>query len=141
MTSVHNFRSKPLKIISWITLAVISLLFVLLLIFNFNVIALLLFILILSILTYVIFILNRRKIIINNDSLTIVEFLTESINAQEIETIELTPIYSITIKTTYGVIRSSGYLFLRGCDSSKNEKLVEELNNWLKNIKISKEHL
>ncbi len=135
MNSVHNSRSKPLKIISWIILAVISLLFVLILIFNFNVIALLLFVLVLSILTYVIFILNRRKIIINNDSLTIVEFLTESINAQEIETIELTPIYSIIIKTTYGVIRSSGYLFLKRCDSSKNEKLVEELNNWLKNVK------
>ena len=80
-------------------------------------------------------IMDKRKIIIDEDTLTVVELLTDTINAKEIESIDCDHIGKILIKTQTETIICSGYICLKWPDKEKNEKLVEELNNWLKKYK------
>ena len=132
MNKVYVFASKARRIVSLVTLVGCYLAFILMLILDFNVIALLLGSLLLGAFTYLILVFNRRKLIINDDSLTVVEFCTKCINAKEIKTIECDSRGLIEIKTKNEVVRCCGYTSGRSYDYFKNLKVTEDLKEWLK---------
>ena len=132
MNKVYVFASKARRIVSLVTLVGCYLAFILMLILDFNVIALLLGSLLLGVFTYLILVFNRRKLVINGNCLTVVEFCTKRINAKEIKTIECDSRGLIEIKTKNEVVRCCGYTSGRSYDYFKNLKVTEDLKEWLK---------
>ena len=105
-------------------------------VFVFNVIALIVGILMLIIVALALLYLNRRKIIIDKDCLILVEIFTECINAKNIDSIECDYRGLIEIKTIDKIYRTGGFVLGKNdYNTEKNQRMVEELNKWLKRYK------
>lgn len=134
MKKRYDFLSKPTKIFILIMLVLGDIAIVLTTIFTFCVLGLLIFTILLTGYSLLLLWVLRRKIIISDDSLIIVEFSKRTINVNEILTIK--PVWNgIEIQTEKERFFSGGYYFLKFPNEEKNEKIVEELNNWLKKYK------
>lgn len=136
MKKIYAFASKPMKVFRIVTLAIICLAFILLMVFAFNVIALIVGILMLIIVALALLYLNRRKIIIDKDCLILAEIFTECINAKNIDSIECTYRGLIEIKTIDKIYHTGGFVLGKNSyNTEKNQRMVEELNKWLKRYK------
>ena len=138
MRKTIRFRNKLTSFFSFITLFIVAMLFSLLMVFFYNMLALIIGVILLLLIAYFLFILSRRKIIIEKNTLTIVEFATNKIYSKDIKSIICNRSRNgiIFIKTVDKDYYSGGYLMGRhSFNVDKNEKLVEELNSWLQEYK------
>ena len=112
MKKRYDFLSKPTKIFILIMLVLVDIAIVLTTIFTFCLLGLLIFTILLAGYSLLLLWVLRRKIIINDDSLTIVEFSKRTINVNEILTIK--QLWNgIEIQTQKGRLFSGGYYFLQ----------------------------
>lgn len=145
MEKVFYFSSKRMRIFRIIVLIWVITAYILLLIFAFNIWALIIVTcLAIPLLAFMLITLNRSKIIIKEDRLILFNIVTKSWNKKEIKGIICNRDISgwlcgcIEIQTDKKIFRSPGYQFLNWCKADKNEQLVKELNQWLEEKKYTR---
>ena len=114
------------------TLVVCCLLFALLMVFVFNVYALIVGIAMLLLIAFIVWFLNRRSIAIKEKEIVVIGLRTWHIPLDDIVDIQCASDRRgiIVIQTKSSVIRSAGYLFLRDINEERNRELVQKLSKW-----------
>ena len=124
------FSGKLMRIFGYLGIVILDISFLLLMIFAFNPIALIVGLLMLILLDFLIIWLNIRKIVICDDSLTVVEFMKHKVLKADIVKI-YDDFNAIVIETNSKKIRTSGYVYFRHfIDHDKNKELIDYLNKW-----------
>ena len=144
MLKTFYFSHKAMRIFRIIFAVLLPILFIVAMIFEFNVVALIIGIPLLVLFDLMLLFLNRRKIILDykNHALILVEVVTEEIKVEDIVDIycdeETRGLYlagRIVIKTIKDEVTTIGHTFLRGANESANKAVVRELRKWVNNTK------
>lgn len=130
MDEIIRFSSKPMRVFRIATLVLCCLLFVLLMVLVFNVYALIVGIVMLLLIAFIVWFLNRRSIVIKESEIVVVELKTWHIPSEDIVEIQCPSERRgiIVIQTKSLIVRSAGFLFLRGINEEKNRELVQKLS-------------
>lgn len=99
MKKEFRLSNKFMRVFRIVTIVCVYIVITLFLIFLFDIGTLILFVIMLGFVTYIIFVLNRRRIIVDNKQMTIVNFTTKTINIKDIEYIRCDERSFIEIKT------------------------------------------
>lgn len=143
MCKTFYFSHKAMRILRIIFAVLLPILFIVAMIFEFNVVALVIGIIFSVLLDLILLFLNRRKIILDykNHALILVEFVTEEIKVEDIVDIycdERKGLYicgRIVIKTIKDEVTTVGHTFGRSVNESANKAVVKELRKWVNNTK------
>ena len=130
MGEIIRFSSKSMRVTRIATLVLCCLLFVLLMVFVFNVYALIIGIVMLLFIAFIVWFLNQRSIVIKESEIVVVELKTWHIPLEDIVEIQCLSDRRgiIVIRTKSLIVRSAGFLFLRGINEEKNRELVQKLS-------------
>ena len=143
MRKTFYFSSKATRIIRLILACLLPIAFSVLLIFSFDVLALVIGVISLVLIDLILLFLNRRKIILDykNHALILVEFVTEEIKVEDIVDIYCDEDQKgitrgqIVIKTIKDEATTIGHIFYRTADEGANKAVVRELRKWVNNTK------
>lgn len=142
MSKTFYFSHKAMRILRIVFAILLPILFIVIMIFAFNVVALIIGIPFLALIDLMFLFLNWRKIILDykNHALILVEFVTKEIKVEDIVDIYCDGRKGITkgqivIKTIKDEVRTMGHMFSREADEDANKAVVRELRKWANNTK------
>ncbi len=143
MRKTFYFSSKATRIIRLILACLLPIIFSVLFIFSFDVLALVIVVISLALFDLMLLFLNRRKIILDykNHVLILVEFVTEEIKVEDIVDIYCDESRKgitnglIVIKTIKDETTTIGHIFCRSVDEGANKAVVRELRKWVNSTK------
>ena len=130
MEETIRFSSKPMRAFRIVTFSLCCILFAVLMVFAFNVYALIAGTLMLLLIAFVIWFLNRRSIRIQGKEIVVIGLRAHHIPIEKITGIQCLSDHGgiIEIQTKSATIRTSGYLLLKGTKEEKNRELVQKLS-------------
>ena len=144
MRKTFYFSHKATRILIIILAVLLPILFIVTMIFAFNVVALIIGIPFVALIDLILLFFNRRKIILDykNHVLILVEFVTKEIKVEDIVDIycdeETRSVYlegRIVIKTIKDEVTTVGHTLFRYPNESANKAVVREIRKWVNNTK------
>ena len=130
---IIRFYSKISRVLSFLVLLIIPSL-IIVLIYNFNIYALIGIIAISTLCILIVTWVNNRGIVIEDDKITFVEFSKKTILIEDIESLNLGKNGCIIISYNGKITHRAGYIdFLsKLSNEEKNEEVIKKINDFIK---------